>query len=430
MFLSINNILCNAYGCNKSSTGVCKQCKKTQYCSETCQKNDKQRHNKECYEIKTVKRKRVFNQLDWFNLIVQRGSYYELKDMLLLTGANIDCTDRNGMTALVLVLNLKQSSYFKMLIDNGADVNIQTDIGMTALMHAYNDIPKVKALIAAGANINCQDHTGTTFLMRASQNYLTEIVRILINAGAKLNIQNKKGSTALILASYCILSHSFDIEVFNLLISAGANLQLKTKKNNTALMYTAKNCHSVPGIMCTELLLAAGANVKVNDSMDQCIEYELCFDKTCKILILTKLLEQTLKSNSEFYAKRHAILKDKNIWKLIFQNKWILENPNSGNHHRALGFNMNIASHKTLKSMLVNEIVVRIHLLLESGAIMSPNTLVYLKKKTKDSKHYLETFINNIHKYVNTTKPLTNTKLFEALVIQSNLTWPVCEKNK
>jgi len=60
-----------------------------------------------------------------------------------------------------------------------------------------NDIEGVKKLIADGADINIQSNEGDTALIIASYRGYTEIVKILFEEGADINIQSNEGDTAL-----------------------------------------------------------------------------------------------------------------------------------------------------------------------------------------------------------------------------------------
>ena len=115
-----------------------------------------------------------------------------------------------------------------LLIDNGADVELQDDNKMTALMIASNSghIEIVKMLIKKGVNINYLDKYGRTALSIVScDNGHIEIAKILIEAGAdvninfnpNVNIQNRNGKTAL----YWAKQYS-NTEIVEMLKNAGA----------------------------------------------------------------------------------------------------------------------------------------------------------------------------------------------------------------
>lgn len=65
-------------------------------------------------------------------------------------------------------------------------------------MHAAenNYVEKVKALLHHGANINLQDELGETAVMIAARENCKEAVRVLIGAGAQLDVTNYEQMTA------------------------------------------------------------------------------------------------------------------------------------------------------------------------------------------------------------------------------------------
>ena len=91
----------------------------------------------------------------------------------------------------------------RLLLDAGADVNVQNKYRWTALMFAVRSGYKhgagmVRLLINAGADANMQDNPGWTALMRAARfdsKYCTEMMYLLVDAGADVNMQNNNGCT-------------------------------------------------------------------------------------------------------------------------------------------------------------------------------------------------------------------------------------------
>jgi ankyrin repeat protein len=78
-------------------------------------------------------------------------------------------------------------------------------------------------LIDAGADLNIQDTAGLTALHRCARWNHPEIARMLIDAGADLNIQDTDGWTALY---WCAFSNHLGI--LGLLIDAGADKTIPT----------------------------------------------------------------------------------------------------------------------------------------------------------------------------------------------------------
>ncbi len=120
----------------------------------------------------------------------------------------------------------------RMLINSGADLNLQGDGGLTALMMVaylgHNDI--IQMLITAGANLNLQEDNGNTALMMAITAGHNDIVQMLIDAGADLNLQDINGSTALMYAKY--YGH---MNVVETLTQAGADLTIRNNQGLTAM---------------------------------------------------------------------------------------------------------------------------------------------------------------------------------------------------
>lgn len=66
---------------------------------------------------------------------------------------------------------------------------------MYAVIDEENDA--VKLLLDKGANVNLQDDFGNTALHFASQNHSLDIARLLLNYKANANIQDNNGNTSL-----------------------------------------------------------------------------------------------------------------------------------------------------------------------------------------------------------------------------------------
>jgi hypothetical protein len=131
-----------------------------------------------------------------------------LSDKVFLT-RHINTRDAHGGTALVYAIMEQKDKATEILINAGADVNIENSWGQTPLiyetpiMYASSLFNKeiIKRLLKAGANINHQDNKGWTALIFASRYGQEQKVKDLLSFGADVNIKNNEGHTALSLAA-------------------------------------------------------------------------------------------------------------------------------------------------------------------------------------------------------------------------------------
>ena len=178
----------------------------------------------------------------------------------------------------------------KEFLDQGGNVNLQDEPGMTPLHHAVNsdwkgkNFEMVKLLIDRGANAKAIDDTHHTPLHLASNK---ETAELLIDAGAEVNAKTKRtGETPLYAAARNAAqgaSKSYDVylSLTKLLIAKGAdpNVKLKSgsmiednephraKAGETALHAVARSISQKHASEVCELLLTNGA--KVNEPNDK-----------------------------------------------------------------------------------------------------------------------------------------------------------------
>ena len=139
------------------------------------------------------------------------------------------------------------SKIFKDINANIINLNAQTEHEKkTALMLSIDNYKKdtkeiIKILIDAGADINLQDSDANTALMLIMKKYDYDSIKYLIEAGANINLQNRKGKTALMLIlEQCNQEPSQgDIikEIVYELINSGADINLRDINGNTIEYY-------------------------------------------------------------------------------------------------------------------------------------------------------------------------------------------------
>jgi ankyrin repeat protein len=124
-----------------------------------------------------------------------------------------------GATPFFLAARTADLQLMRLLIDLGADPNVATADGTTALMAAAGvgsalpgeepgteseALEAVKTTLALGADVNTVDATGNTAMHGAAYKHLPAVVQLLDAAGAKVEIwnrPNKDGFTPLQIAA-------------------------------------------------------------------------------------------------------------------------------------------------------------------------------------------------------------------------------------
>lgn len=136
---------------------------------------------------------------------VEQGSPAMVANIIHKYGINPNTVSRYiGRTPLMRAADKGNIDVIRILIENGADVNTQTQTGYTALMMAAGSgkVQAVDFLLKAKANPNIQNNSGATALMRAIDGegdsaQIKTIVKLLLKAGADINLHDKEGKTAL-----------------------------------------------------------------------------------------------------------------------------------------------------------------------------------------------------------------------------------------
>ena len=107
------------------------------------------------------------------------------------------------ITPLISVINSTREDRVEVasvLIGAKAQINPTGMFLLSPLMHAVGNLEMVKLLIANGADVNLKNARGATALMAAAIDGIPSVVRYLLEQGADVNASDKDGTTALMCA--------------------------------------------------------------------------------------------------------------------------------------------------------------------------------------------------------------------------------------
>ena len=151
-------------------------------------------------------------------------------------------------------------------------INQQNDLGWTPLMIAcrnsstYSNIETVKILLENGADVNIQNCWKSTSLSIActhlNNDSNMETVRLLLEYKANPNLVDDLGRTPLMFVCRCS-SDNHDIQTIQLLLENGANVDTQDYYDSTTLMYAAYGSKNDSNLEIIQLLLKYGANVNI-----------------------------------------------------------------------------------------------------------------------------------------------------------------------
>jgi len=180
--------------------------------------------------------------VEWFSRMKTSGDpSAEVASILLDGGANVNLQDRNGWTALMVASHLGYTDIVKLLLGRGADVNLKNRNGESALMRAIvaGAVEVVTMLLGEGSDVDLPTKDGWSALMFACQNGgETGIVQQLLDRGVNVNHQTKDGISALMIA--CDRNCS---KIVKMLLDKGADANLQNKGGESAVMIAKELAH-------------------------------------------------------------------------------------------------------------------------------------------------------------------------------------------
>ena len=173
----------------------------------------------------------------------------EISKLLVDHGADVDAVDAEGNTALIMVCKGSSGRYKESvdpLIDLGAQVNAQNDLGQTCLhvfdyrKDSYNkNEDQFKRIVEAGANLELRDREGKTVLLNAVEKSNEPFVRALLESSKAMITARtfRHGKTALHLG----IRGRSSLQIIETLLEHGADPTWTDHDGNTVL-HEAGSC--------------------------------------------------------------------------------------------------------------------------------------------------------------------------------------------
>ena len=239
-----------------------------------------------------------------------------------------DIGERKNWTALMFASRFSNSTSsldtVKLLLENGADVNLKNDNKATPLLMAArisnidSSYDTVKLLLEYGADVNLKNIDGWTALMMSARYSNTDstfnTVKLLLEYGADINLKNNEGWTTVMLAARYSNNES-SLDTVKLLLKHNPDVNLFKNNGHSALMIATKYSNDGSSLDTVKSLLEYGADpfVEIN-----------CPTEECRNIIdeaRWKRLYQRDKETAKRYSKNSEYYLPKEIWEIILLEK-------------------------------------------------------------------------------------------------------------
>ncbi|MFT4313583.1 MAG: ankyrin repeat domain-containing protein [Wolbachia pipientis] len=182
--------------------------------------------------------------------------------LLIDKGARVDVQDKHELTPLFYAVMNNDEKMIKFLVEIGnADVNLGKYNNPLGMAISLGRMELAEYLIDKGADINRQDNIGRTFLHKAAEGGNLAAVKFLVEKGARLDVLDKWNDTPLHVAANVKVNKGH-IEVVDYLVKNGADINLTHNYTPIHLAITRGNLDMV------KCLIDNGADLYIKRACD------------------------------------------------------------------------------------------------------------------------------------------------------------------
>jgi len=199
---------------------------------------DSNNSNNESVTMTTMKRDSLYTPAPL--IVSARYGFQDYARILLEHGADVNVQNSKGFTALMMACQYGKEAMVRLLVDHGADIHMLNLHQHSALMYACEEehVEICRYLIEKGADVNGKDGKDSTILMNAARSGNKELVNLLFQQpNLHYNEKNYNGWNALMYG--CFAGSSPDI--LQGLIDRGEALEDPDVNGFTSLMVACLN---------------------------------------------------------------------------------------------------------------------------------------------------------------------------------------------
>ncbi|KAF4989083.1 hypothetical protein FGRMN_9369 [Fusarium graminum] len=206
----------------------------------------------------------------------------EVVELLLERGANVELETATGRRALHLAVNSNKSeAIMKVLLRYGADIDARDSSGQTPLFEAVHrwgtgnpmgSLDMMKLLIANGADINARDFDGRTCLLKAAGTTALsmtlsagDLIEFLVKNGADIHAEDPAGQSCLHIAATAFYLDL--LKVVRILLELGSKVNARNLKGESCLHILRERHLAGPYAEdVIQLLITYGADINLCDN--------------------------------------------------------------------------------------------------------------------------------------------------------------------